>query len=378
MALKATEKLPLRLLLNAEPFGFGPTAAIAGFFPHLRGHFEKVGYIGKKHTLDLQKGLPYDAVHDVTGVPKNKRTDAYAPIFAQYDILFTAMDHKMAKEAQKAGLKVFYYDALAWYWQDIPEPVRNSDLYIAQNFFGVEERLKDVFSRHAAAHAVPPIAPEPKAEAKKEHILINLGGLQNPYWPVEEVVDYARSVIRVLRKAIPSSEKIVIAGSRAVAEKLGTEGVVTYPRAAMEDILARSKVAFMTPGLGNVYDAAAYDIPTIWLPPANDSQGQQLLLIEKNGMSDAAFHWQDIVKSNPLNYKADQPAVLSRISAMASQLAGSADAQDRFLQQARIHYDAVSARQGGATAKIITRFGRGGERAVAQLVVDKARAYSHG
>lgn len=36
-----------RLLLNAEPFGFGPTAAIASFFPLLRPHFENIGYIGK-------------------------------------------------------------------------------------------------------------------------------------------------------------------------------------------------------------------------------------------------------------------------------------------------------------------------------------------
>ena len=35
-----------RLLLNAEPFGFGPTAAIADCFPHLREHFGKVGYGG--------------------------------------------------------------------------------------------------------------------------------------------------------------------------------------------------------------------------------------------------------------------------------------------------------------------------------------------
>ena len=77
-----TQKLPLRLLLNAEPFGFGPTAAIAGFFPHLRGNFATIGYMGKKHTLDLQKGLPYDAIHDVTGTPKDERSENYAPVFA--------------------------------------------------------------------------------------------------------------------------------------------------------------------------------------------------------------------------------------------------------------------------------------------------------
>lgn len=378
MARKATEKSPLRLLLNAEPFGFGPAAAIAGFLPHLRPHFKTIGYMGKKHTLDLQKSLPYDAIHDVTDTPKDERADAYAPIFSQYDILFTAMDHKIAEDAQKAGLKVFYYDALAWYWPEIPEFVQKSDLYIAQDFFGVEKRLKEVFARHAAAHTVPPIAPEPGQPQEKEHILINLGGLQNPYWPVEDVVDYARSVIKALRKAIPSSETIVVAGSQAIAARLKDEGVVTYPRKEMERILARSKVAFMTPGLGNIYDAAAYNVPTVWLPPANDSQGQQLVLIEQHKMSDAALNWPDIVPGADIDYSDDQPAVLSRIAATATRLAHDTDAQEELSRLAQTHYEAVSGRQGSETAKIIDRFGKGGEERVARLVVEQAKRCSRG
>lgn len=371
-------KLPLRLLLNAEPFGFGPTAAIAGFFPHLRDHFETIGYMGKKHTLDLQKGLPYDAIHDLTDTQKDERTDAYGPVFAQYDILFTAMDHKIAEEAQKAGLKIFYYDALAWYWPAIPESVQNADLYIAQNFFGVEERLKSVFARHAAAHTVPPIAPEPREPVKKEHVLINLGGLQNPYWPVDGVVDYARTVIGALRKSIPSSEKIVIAGSQTVADRLQKEGVVTYPRAAMEDILARSKIAFMTPGLGNIYDAAAFGIPTIWLPPANDSQGRQLALIENHRMSDAALNWPGVVSGADIDYCGDQPAILSQIAETAAALTRDNAAQERLSRLAQTQYQALIGKQGSNTTQIIEHFGKGGEREVARLVVEQARTYCHG
>ncbi|MBU0799501.1 MAG: hypothetical protein KKA05_00715 [Alphaproteobacteria bacterium] len=378
MVRKATRKSPLRLLLNAEPFGFGPTAAIAGFFPHLRPHFDTIGYMGKKHTLDLQKVLPYDAIHDVTHTAKEDRAEDYAPIFAQYDILFTAMDHKIAEEAQKAGLKVFYYDALAWYWPQIPESVQNSDLYIAQNFFGVEERLKTVFARHAAAHPVPPIAPDAGPVQDKEHILINMGGLQNPYWPIEDVIDYARSVIGALRKAIPESEKIVIAGSQAVADALKDEGVITYPRKDMEDILARSKVAFMTPGLGNIYDAAAYNIPTVWLPPANDSQGQQLDLIAQHKMCDAVLGWADIVPGASINFSAEQPAVLAQIAATASQLAHNKDAQARLLQQARACFETASNQQGSKTNNIVARFGKGGEEDVARLVVAQARRYCYG
>ncbi len=384
MASKAIAKSPLRLLLNAEPFGFGPTAAIAGFFPHLRPHFDTIGYMGKKHTLDLQKSLPYDAIHDVTDTPKKNIAAPYADVFKDYDILFTAMDHKIAEEAQNAGLKVFYYDALAWYWPSIPPAVQHSDLYIAQNFFGVEQRLKDVFAAHADAHTVPPTAPRvaPRIGADmlraKDHVLINLGGLQNPFWPLEDVIDYARAVITALRAAIPPSETIVIAGSEAVAKALHAEGVQTYPRKDMEDILARSKLAFMTSGLGNIYDAAAYDLPTIWLPPANDSQGQQLDLLAQNAMIDAALTWQDITKGEAIDYRADQQHVLSRIAATATRLCTDPQTQGRLTELAQTHFNGFADKNHSRTAIILDRFGNGGEEHVANLVINKARTYRRG
>lgn len=209
-------------------------------------------------------------------------------------------------------------------------------------------------------------------------MLINLGGLQNPYWPVDGVVDYARTVIGALRKSIPSSEKIVIAGSQTVADRLQKEGVVTYPRAAMEDILARSKIAFMTPGLGNIYDAAAFGIPTIWLPPANDSQGRQLALIENHSMSDAALNWPGVVSGADIDYCGDQPAILSQIAEAAAALTRDNAAQERLSRLAQTQYQALIGKQGSNTTQIIEHFGKGGEREVARLVVEQARTYCHG
>ncbi len=368
-------KLPHRLLLNAEPFGFGPTAAIAGLFPHLRAHFSKIGFMGKRHTLDLQRNLPYDAIHDITDVPKLKRWEAVRAILPGYDILLTAMDHKVADEAERAGMKVMYYDALAWYWPSIPESVQKSDLYLAQDFFGVKERLAQVFARHANAHIVPPIIPLCANETKREHVLINLGGLQNPYWPVEDVVDYARSVISALKKVIPENEKIIISASEAVSKELGELGVKTYPREEMEDILARSKASFMTPGLGNIYDAAAHNIPTIWLPPANDSQGQQLMLLEEHGMNDGMLNWSELVEGGDINYRHNQPEVLAKIAELASSLTKDENMQARLSGAAAAKYALIAREQDSKTTAIIDMFGRGGEEAIAERVVRAASEY---
>jgi hypothetical protein len=364
--------MPLRLLLNAEPFGFGPAAAIAGFFPHLREHFEKVGYVGKRHTLDLQRGLPYDEIHDVTGLAE---AEAMKPIFAQYDILFTAMDDKVADLAEQAGLKVFYYDALSWYWPEIPESAKKADLYLAQDFFGVKERLADAFNAAAAeTHLVAPIAPAVANSAEKTHVLINLGGLQNPFTPIDDVVAYARAVIASLRKVIPPEEKIVIAASKAVADQLQDEGVKTYSREDMATVLAGAKMAFMTPGLGNIYDAAAFNIPAVWLPPANDSQGRQLDLLKSHGMLDAAADWADI-SGEKINYAAEQRTVLTQIAELSRQLSSDSGMQERLATVAGAHYAAVKDPGTSKTTALLERFGTGGEAQVTAQVIRKARQY---
>lgn len=211
MAQNAMTKSSPRLLLNAEPFGFGPTAAIASFFPHLREEFSTIGYVGKHHTLDLQRSLPYDNIHDVSCMEKDERAEVLLPIFEQYDVFLSAMDYKMVELAQQAGLKVFYYDALSWCWPEIAPGVQKADIYMGQNFFGVEERLKEVFGRSANAYTVSPIVPVAQTKNEKEHILINLGGLQNPFWPVEDIVVFAERIIDIVMEVIPENETIKIA-----------------------------------------------------------------------------------------------------------------------------------------------------------------------
>ena len=49
----------MKILMNAEAFGFGPSAVIASIFPQLSqcSIIKQIDYIGEKHTLDLQKKL---------------------------------------------------------------------------------------------------------------------------------------------------------------------------------------------------------------------------------------------------------------------------------------------------------------------------------
>jgi len=171
----------IKLLLNAEAFGFGPTAAIASFFPYLRAKVGYLAFVGKNHTLDLQKTLAYDKVFDISGLSSEEEKKELKKIMQNYDAVLTALDFKVAEIAKQSDLFTGIYDPLTWYWKTIPSIVKEADIYLAQNFIGVIEKLKDEAVSFGKVEIVPPIV-EKITRNDSKYILLNLGGLLNPFW----------------------------------------------------------------------------------------------------------------------------------------------------------------------------------------------------
>lgn len=364
-------KSDVRILANAEPFGFGPAAALADFFPYLREKCSKLGYIGGGHTLDLQRPLAYDYIHDASGLPDDRIEQILRGLRSHFSIFFTALDFRMAKLARNAGYTVCIYDPLTWYWTGIPRIAKHCDLYIAQDFYGVRERIRNDAHRFSNVEVVPPIVPvtEPRRH-RKDFALLNLGGLNNPYWTNGETSAYAKLVINAVAK-IQEQMKIplIAAANSALAEEFADFGVRNYPRHEMQTYLAEAKYALMTPGLGNIYDAARYDTPTIWLPPANDSQGQQLQLLIENDATDGQVNWEDIhTLPTNLNYTGHQSKILAKLSELLSR--SDAGTETKLAEQllpkckllgSRFHY-------GSRCSDLMLTFRSGGAERVANLV----------
>ncbi len=362
-----------RLLLNAEPFGFGPSAAIATFFPFLRERFSWIGYLGSGHTLDLQRPLPYDEIIDSTGFSETEESQLMTELGERYDLLLTALDFRIAEQAKRAGLVACVYDPITWFWKEIPPAARGCDLYIAQNFIGVEARLERERDRFPRTVLVPAIVePNMGGPRTRERVLINLGGLQNPFWTIQDAAHYARETIRALRQVLPKDLPITIATSQAVVDALGDPDAQPYRRAEMETLMRTSAYAFMTPGLGNIYDSACHDLPTAWLPAANDSQGQQADLLEREGLCDARLDWKDLLPGQPFSYWGEQAEALKRITAAVQQLTARPEAQQRLEDACRQAIQTLQNRPGTSGRALLTRFGTGGARQVAVAVFELA------
>lgn len=352
-------KLPYKVLVNAEAFGFGPTAAIADFFPHLRQQFHHVAYIGCGHTLDLQRPFAYDALYEMA----NNHDARFDEIASQYDLFLTALDFTMGKRAESLGLPTVIYDPLTWYWPKIPQLRSPKTLYIAQAFHGVQERLNQ--EKLPQWLMVPPIVPKTVPQKERSYILANLGGVQNPLWSFETTLLYAQTMIEIIKQIIPCHDTLKIITSAKIAHHLHDPHVVTYSREEVINFLPRVKLAMMTPGLANIYDSAIYNIPTLFLPPANDSQGQQLNLIRNHKTVDQWVDWSDLFPHTPLDYQDNQEDVLLQIQNFITTFP-----KERFLKICQQAITALSPLTSSATNQLINRFGCGGAEEVVQATVN--------
>lgn len=353
-----------KLVLNAESFGFGPTAAIANIFPFLRNKFEHISYIGKGHTLDLQTSLPYDSIIDISGFSDEQITTE----LSKFDVFFTADDFEIAALANTAGLKTMIYDPLSWYWKEFPPIVKDCDLYIAQDFFGVKERLqKDAEMFPKNSQVVPPITLGKKQRLGGKYVLVNLGGLQNPFWSVSDTLNYAKLIIESIQKINAlAGQELIFATSSNIAFKLNKPEVRSYSRAEFIKILENTKYAFMTSGLGNIYDAAEFNIPTAWLPAANDSQGQQLELLKQHNLSDAQIEWSDL--GFTMDYFGTQQEVMNQITQAVQSISDSGKIQN-LLEQAA---DKIKNMENSKTTELLNLFGTGGAEIIGNIIYENS------
>lgn len=356
-----------KLLVNAEAYGFGPTAAIADFFPLLRQQFQTIAFVGPKHTLDLQEKLPYDAIYD-----QDKMTLAeFDALLDQYDVFFTAFDFERAQMAIQRGKPTIFYDCLTWFWQDIhPILAHDNALYLAQDFFGVRERIAANPKSYAHPIVVKPILKAISHANHKDIVLVNLGGIKNPHWSNEDVIAYAKTIIEALNLAIPHTENVVIAASQVVCNALKDPRIKTYTREEISALLPRVKYAAVTPGLSNIYDMSQYAIPTLYLPPANDSQGLQAKIMNMNNMADAWMDWSDIGKT--VNYSNQAQAVLANISACGDAVNNDRDLRTKFVETLSQKMRDVSELKISRSHALVEKFGTGG----IEEVVSKVRSFA--
>jgi hypothetical protein len=347
----------MKILMNAEAFGFGPSAMIAKIFNEMNIHqtmpdkypFQypnsfhyQLDYVGSGHTLDLQRKLPYHAIYDVSDEL------LFKALVVQYDCFITALDFEKARWARDMEVDVIIYDNLTWYWRKFPDIIDDCH-YIAHQFYGVKERLEAEKVQHY--HLVSPFSGLSqdndnndnryhRDNKNKRTILVNFGGLENPLWDSSVTIAYVQSLLSLIVPLFkthyaPLGYRLQILASKTHRDALlshtsttvlSADGISyisysdsisisidTFSRQDVEALLPDVAFAFMTPGLGNIIDSATYGMPVCFLPPANDSQGWQLDILKEKGLVQQFAHldWNHFFEK--IDYTQPQKLVLDTI-----------------------------------------------------------------
>jgi hypothetical protein len=364
-----------KVLLNAEPFGFGPSAAVAEMFPYLRNRVLHLSYIGTGHTLDLQSKLPYDEWYDYDSDKSTSRQDKFREIAKDYDIFITACDFEAAQWAKELGLTLIIYDPLTWYWPKVPEIVGKADYYVAQNFFGVAERLEreaGFFPEHAIVPAIISGIRDTLPQTNQKNLLVNLGGLSNPYLKQEDFEAYAKIVLGSSRDVLESEfDHTIYVTSKSIAQNVQEVcPVKTLQPYQVQKALSESKLALMTSGLGNIYEASSMQKKVVWLPPANDSQGQQIKLLQQHGMIDSCIDWSEIFEGEkPINYFDPQAEVLRQIAFYMQRLATDSQAQEKFKNLLRAASQKALREEPSALAELAHSFEVHGAKQASESII---------
>jgi hypothetical protein len=364
-----TGPLPLRVLVTAQAFGFGPAAAMALVFDHLRPRVRYLAFAGAGHTCDLHVNLPYDAVHRLPDVGTG---EAFGRLCAEHDAALVSCDIPAGEAARAAGIPFGFYDPIPWFWPEWPSVFESADLYMCQAFFGVRERVHD--TRRPNVVVVPPMVPglSQAATTRGRHVLMNLGGICNPLHSQETSVSYARLVTTIVPVAARLYAEVHVATSQLIAGPMQHDvpAARTLPPRQVQHLLGISELAAMTPGLGNIYEAAALAKRVFWLPPANASQGQQLVLLQQNGLAPFAADWHDILPARaPIDYWKSDPTVAKDIADAIE------DAWNDRAAAERLRARFLQAHREPATPNplhaLLDRFGAGGDRHVAEIFVKR-------
>lgn len=277
-----------RLLLDAAPFCYGPISTLLAVVePLLHDDFEAT-LLASGTALEFAQ--PY--ADRLTLVPCN--TESIADLsgvrdtFDHCDLFVCNTNPAGAAFAASQGIPTVYIDTLFWMWDHIPEACAQADIYIAQDFAGVDRNLAAFGADIRNFQRVGPlIAAKPNAETPGERdniAVISYGGMESSLTipgrsnRLHEV--QTRLLLDVLADQ-PTFDELFFCGRGHVMQDLARRydgpgknfGFVEHKRFLA--LLRRARVCFTSPGLTGAYEVVDAGIPTCFLLPQNYSQQLQ-------------------------------------------------------------------------------------------------------
>lgn len=291
------------LVLTAENFAFGPIGKLLDIAPLLLEQKHNLVFAGFGTSLQLAKNFPFRKVHEIdTDNPESSKE--LGIILSQADMLVSSMDIPSITLAKKLGKLTTWLDCLFWFWDSIPEPVLDADLFIRERLMDDTKNEKKYGSRIKNLYTVGPIIGKMDKAKRKKQVLVSYGGGEAPYWyKAGSDTNYPFMMTELLLKNVEwyQFDRVIVATSERIVKELSEQFVnipfefMCLPHDQFLKELSQSEVVLITPGLVTAELSFESGTPTIFLPPSNNSQYLQLDQFVERNLAPASIHLSDFM-----------------------------------------------------------------------------------
>jgi hypothetical protein len=335
-----------RVLLIAEAFGFGPASKLIALLhrsPSLqKGHSTFIGHgsaLALAHTGRFDRVIEGDPCNLEQGSPMRKA-------LRENEVLVSAMEFGPLAMAKGLGLRTILFDSLFWMWPEVESRLRDVDVYLCQNFLGVEERVASLDSGPAVV--VPPVtvAGQP-GWSPEDFVVLNFGGMLNPYVTRSKILTYVETILHAAQSACRAAgHRLEIYGVGSILEDVRgiDQRIVSrmsmLPPQSFVERLRRARSLMTSPGLEVLYEAFTVGVPTFMLPPQNNSQAYQAARLRQRYPALAGIDWHELLPVAPLPEMAPPDEAIPEILGRAEGLRDCSQAREllcqcltRFLQE---------------------------------------------
>ncbi len=307
--------------MTAENFAFGPIGKLLTIADLLKKQGHELSFAGFGTSLQLAKNYPFNEIYEVdTENPKS--TPYLEKIVMQTDLLISSMDLQSIVVAKKLKRRSVYIDCLFWFWEFIPEPLFDVDLYIRERSIKDEKDNRNELEygfKIKNLYSVPPIIPQMRARTRKPYALISYGGGEATHW-YQFGLDTSYPIIMtgILSRYVDWNDfkRVIITTSKKIVDDLSVkfndakfEFTTCSSHSGFLDEMTQCEIILTTAGLVTTQEAYQSKTPLIYLPPSNDSHYILLDELREQGFAQQSVHLADFMPKLNLRGKPDDKCI---------------------------------------------------------------------
>lgn len=337
------------LLLDAAPFCYGPISTLMAVVDHLLKSPYRLVLLASGTALEFAQPYRDHLEIRVCNTESEEDMGRQLKVFRECTLFISNTNPPSVVFAKRHGVPVVCLDTLFWMWDHLEPEVIDADLFIAQNFAGVDANLERLGKGIRRFEKVGPLISTPieclEAPARENTCLISYGGMESSFTIpgiTHRLHDIQTQLLIDVLEDIQPFERYIFCGRGHVMEALAQKHAHParefgfQPHADYLRQLQTCGLCLLSPGLTGAYEAVGTGTPTVLMLPQNYSQqlqAQHFLASSEWPMT--GVEWRAVYPDFQLPEQMPEAEAIAQLNQLILKFEQDPPAWDRYRQLLR-------------------------------------------